>query len=1029
MSDISGYLNDIANAIYGEQVRSAIHDAIQACYTDVESGQTTAEAAANYATGAADSALAAAASAADAISLATGAANEAAEAASNANAAASSAYLAASAASTAVNQVDSAISSVNAVISDANDVISAASSILNSADIVTGQARLASEFANAAGSTANVAASTANDAADTATTAASDAYAAASDCNTARLEAITAANGASTAASRANLAASAIENITVSAEGVGPDDTASASVSTIDNHLNIHFRLKQGATGPKYIIKGDAYPSVAALEEAITSPAIGDQYNVGASAPYNVYRWTGTTWEDQGTIGISFDNLTNEEINTIWNETEIVSSTSKYINHTGLFHLIVNKIKAALTTKVDKVDGKGLSTNDFTDAYKNTVDENEAAVAALASSKVDKVTGKGLSTNDFTTALKTKLEGISAATSVPLMDGTASVGSATTYAKGDHVHPSDSTKVDKVDGKGLSTNDFTTALKTKLEGISAATSAPLMDGTASAGSAATFAKGDHVHPRDTFLQSKYGSSISANDDLNDYVETGNYYTSSVTIPPTLSNCPTTDTFLLEVNRYSPYSSDSSSHVRIVQYLHTVNTNEIFYRVKMTNTAGFGAWKIIYVKPSTGIPASDLVMDTELSSTSTNPVQNKVVNTAIYCGSTIPANTDLNNYIHTGKYYTTSNTSSLSNCPVSTVSGSVTQFILDVEGYSSNDNGNVVVQKIYVPSLPNIIYVRRKWSNTWYAWKEFVDKEKMHDEVSHIGTTKYYYIDSIRGSDSNTGLTFDDPLQSLDKLFSLCSGSDIRIAFINKSGTTSEMVYNTSVGYFSNMSIHFVNLTSQWVDGKAYSSSAISSEYNHQTSVRINFTLSTDIQFYDCYTHISGIKFSTTNNKQIYFDGGFTNHAGTTLGKDDPVSYQTIFNTGSFTAYNGVSVFLDGVTYYAIAFQHSRGAVRNLTVTSTDPKYNVVRATDSYITMFGTFNYSTATNPASGETVQSLIYSYYGELRFHATIPNRSLNRTSAIDAPNGFVYIPSAIKTAVQAKGTITATGGFVTTL
>jgi hypothetical protein len=56
-------------------------------------------------------------------------------------------------------------------------------------------------------------------------------------------------------------------------------------------------------------------------------------------------------------------------------------------------------------------------------------------------------------------------------TSNPAEDGTASAGSSTKWAKGDHVHPHDSTKVDKVTGKGLSTNDFTDALKTKLDGI------------------------------------------------------------------------------------------------------------------------------------------------------------------------------------------------------------------------------------------------------------------------------------------------------------------------------------------------------------------------------------------------------------------------------------------------------------------------------------------------------------------------------------------------------------------------------
>ena len=59
------------------------------------------------------------------------------------------------------------------------------------------------------------------------------------------------------------------------------------------------------------------------------------------------------------------------------------------------------------------------------------------------------------------------------ATANPLMDGTAAVGTSDKYAREDHVHPSDTSKVDKVTGKGLSTNDFTDALETKLNGIAA----------------------------------------------------------------------------------------------------------------------------------------------------------------------------------------------------------------------------------------------------------------------------------------------------------------------------------------------------------------------------------------------------------------------------------------------------------------------------------------------------------------------------------------------------------------------------
>ena len=59
------------------------------------------------------------------------------------------------------------------------------------------------------------------------------------------------------------------------------------------------------------------------------------------------------------------------------------------------------------------------------------------------------------------------------ASAAPKMDGTAAVGTSVKYAREDHVHPSDTTKVDKVTGKGLSANDYTDEDKTKLAGIAA----------------------------------------------------------------------------------------------------------------------------------------------------------------------------------------------------------------------------------------------------------------------------------------------------------------------------------------------------------------------------------------------------------------------------------------------------------------------------------------------------------------------------------------------------------------------------
>ena len=56
-------------------------------------------------------------------------------------------------------------------------------------------------------------------------------------------------------------------------------------------------------------------------------------------------------------------------------------------------------------------------------------------------------------------------EGAAASTTTPKMDGTATTGTELAFARGDHVHPSDTSKVDKETGKGLSTNDLTNALK------------------------------------------------------------------------------------------------------------------------------------------------------------------------------------------------------------------------------------------------------------------------------------------------------------------------------------------------------------------------------------------------------------------------------------------------------------------------------------------------------------------------------------------------------------------------------------
>lgn len=82
-------------------------------------------------------------------------------------------------------------------------------------------------------------------------------------------------------------------------------------------------------------------------------------------------------------------------------------------------------------------------------------------------------------------------------TNDPTMDGEATPGTSNTYARGDHRHPTDTSRASAAD---------LTSLQQQVNSISNATpynSSPVMDGTAASGSSALYARGDHVHPTDT----------------------------------------------------------------------------------------------------------------------------------------------------------------------------------------------------------------------------------------------------------------------------------------------------------------------------------------------------------------------------------------------------------------------------------------------------------------------------------------------------------------------------------------------
>jgi len=98
-------------------------------------------------------------------------------------------------------------------------------------------------------------------------------------------------------------------------------------------------------------------------------------------------------------------------------------------------------INTALGNKVDKVSGKGLSTNDYTNAEKSKLGEIDTGAEVNVIETV-KVNGTALEVTDKAVNVSVPV----ASSSSPAMDGTAAVGTSNNYARADHVHPKDTSK-------------------------------------------------------------------------------------------------------------------------------------------------------------------------------------------------------------------------------------------------------------------------------------------------------------------------------------------------------------------------------------------------------------------------------------------------------------------------------------------------------------------------------------------------------------------------------------------------------
>lgn len=197
---------------------------------------------------------------------------------------------------------------------------------------------------------------------------------------------------------------------------VSADTTIQENIDEINDNLTAETTARQTAdTTLQKNIDNEASARTSAdsnLQNQITTNTNNIANKVDTS---QIVQTTGTS-----TTNILSQKATTDLLDKKINSSQVVQETGTSTTNI----MSQNATTTSLSNKVDKVDGKGLSSNDFTDTYKNKIDTNYDKIGAmttkvsglsstvenLESGKVDKVDGKTLSTNDFTNEYKSQID-------------------------------------------------------------------------------------------------------------------------------------------------------------------------------------------------------------------------------------------------------------------------------------------------------------------------------------------------------------------------------------------------------------------------------------------------------------------------------------------------------------------------------------------------------------------------------------------------------------------------------------------
>lgn len=283
----------------------------------------------------------------------------------------------------------------------------------------------------------------------------------------------------------------------------GKPDLSQFITNSVDDLVNYYLKSETYTKEEVAALIGaidQFHYEIAASTSAVASPQSNVLYLIGPTGSgadrYEEYVYT-NTWVKIGDTSIDLSGyVTTSALNTALADyttttdlnTLLADKQDKIDSEHKLDYSLIDNTPTVPSNLADlsdvsntsPTDGQALIWDNANSTWKpgaaGTPDAVKYVSQSLTSEQQAQArTNIGAGTSSFSGAyndLSGKPEIPSASDSNPAMDGTAAAGSASTFSRSDHVHPSDTSKVDKVNGKGLSTEDYTTAEKNKLAGLS-----------------------------------------------------------------------------------------------------------------------------------------------------------------------------------------------------------------------------------------------------------------------------------------------------------------------------------------------------------------------------------------------------------------------------------------------------------------------------------------------------------------------------------------------------------------------------